>query len=293
LIDKMASIQSLDDIRNRRHGEAVVRRLEWIENRLYWTGLLRRRDVCAQFEISPQQASVDIAAYAQLRPGNLVFEGDTKSYVRGAAFRPLFPKNPGAWLAAEKGILSPISFERATSPWRPADDAVVTSLIAASERKTPLSVLYLSLRRRAPIRRTICPHTIVDADGRLHVRAFDYERRRFSDFLVTRMHEMRSDESVAWVDKAADSDWHEIVELRIAPNPEISKEQARAAMKDLGLPETGGNIKTRRALAFYLVRTLRPANLTVPDAGNRYVCTNRDDAVRWIQNDVQSEEGDA
>jgi len=193
------------------------------------------------------------------------------------------------WLEAEKEGLFTIGFERVTSPWKPADDAVLTALIAASERRKPISVLYLSLRRRTPVRRTICPHTIVDADGRLHVRAFDYARRRFADFLVTRINEVDGDESAAWIDKAADVEWHEFVDVAVAPKPEMSLEQAQAAMKDVGLPPEGGTIRTRRALAFYLVRTLRLSNLEVPDTGKRYVCKNLREVAEWVGVDAQGD----
>jgi hypothetical protein len=104
---------------------------------------------------------------------------------------------------------------------------------------------------------------------------------------------LRRDDSVAWVDVAADIDWHEYVTLQVAPNPELSSEQAQAGMKDLGLPVDGGGIRTRRALVFYLIRMLRLANLDVPDPGRRYVCINRDEASKWLRSDKQAGEGES
>lgn len=279
----MKSIQSLDDVRSRRLGESVVRRMEWIENRLYWTGKLRRRDVCARFAISPQQASLDIAAYLTLRPDNLVYDSETKSYLKSEQFNPIFGKNAGFFLESETERFPPIGFERVASPWRPGEDAALTALIAASESKTPVEVLYLSLRRKAPIRRTICPHNIVDADGRLHVRAFDYKRRLFADFIVARIADAAPDQRVPWVDQAADVEWHEYIEISVVPDPELSKEQRQAAMKDLGLPPKGGGLRTRRALAFYLARTLRLGNVKIPDPGKRYLCANPGELDLWIR----------
>jgi hypothetical protein len=104
---------------------------------------------------------------------------------------------------------------------------------------------------------------------------------------------LRRDDSVAWVDVAADIDWHEYVTLQVAPNPELSSEQAQAGMKDLGLPVDGGGIRTRRALVFYLIRMLRLANLDVPDPGRRYVCINRDEGSKWLRSDKQAGEGES
>src|SRR3712207_5319817 len=94
----MMSIHSLDDIRDRRGGEAILRRLRWIEDAIHWTGQMRRRDLCAQFNISPQQASSDISKYLLLGPKNMQLSNDDKVYRRGEGYKPIFEKDAARWV---------------------------------------------------------------------------------------------------------------------------------------------------------------------------------------------------
>lgn len=67
------------------------RRLEFIDFRLRWDGRLNRGDLTAFFGISVPQASLDIARYSELAPGNLEYDRSSRVYVAPQSFTPLFP----------------------------------------------------------------------------------------------------------------------------------------------------------------------------------------------------------
>src|SRR5216684_2534181 len=66
------------------------RRLEFIEFRLYWEGRVNRADLTGEFGISVPQASLDLARYQQLAPGNMVYDKRAKTYLAAPGFRPRF-----------------------------------------------------------------------------------------------------------------------------------------------------------------------------------------------------------
>src|SRR5690242_9913944 len=67
-----------------------ARRLEFIDFRLRWSGRINRADLTDFFGISVPQASLDIARYAELAPGNLEYDRSARVYVVSARFTPQF-----------------------------------------------------------------------------------------------------------------------------------------------------------------------------------------------------------
>ena len=67
---------------------SAERRLEFIDFRLHWERTVNRSDLIEFFRISPQQASADLARYAELAPGNLEYDKSLKTYRARAGFKP-------------------------------------------------------------------------------------------------------------------------------------------------------------------------------------------------------------
>ncbi|ANY81311.1 hypothetical protein BB934_26375 [Microvirga ossetica] len=264
----------------KRGGEAILRRLRWIEDTIHWTGQLRRRDLCAHFNISPQQASSDIGEYLNLVPGNIRLSSEDKVYRQDEGYRPIFEKDAARWVQESSTSLDPptIPIERISTPWQRADDGIIAAIIQSYSQKTPLSVLYQSLTSRDARRRTICPHRLVEDGNRLHARTWDYERNAFIDLVLTRMSDPEPDQTLPWIDGAADRDWNERIDIDLEPNPSLSPGQADVVMREIGLPPKGGRISVRRAEALYLLEHLGIRSAVQDGAENpaaRIVCTNQ------------------
>ncbi|MBJ6125404.1 WYL domain-containing protein [Microvirga splendida] len=247
---------------------------------IHWTGEMRRRDLCVQFNISPQQASSDIGQYLSLAPGNMRLSTDDKVYRRGDDYQPIFDKDAAQWVQDNSSSVDrpTIPLERISSPWRKEDDGIISAVIRSFSRRIPLSIRYQSLTSRDARRRTICPHHLVDNGSRLHARTWDYERKAFIDLVLTRMSEPEPDGSVPWVDGAADREWNERIDIALVPNPALSPGQAEVVMKEIGLPAAGGTIAVRRAEALYLLEHLGLRGSVqggVEDPSARIVCINR------------------
>jgi len=61
-------------------------RLQFIDFRLRWERRINRMDLTEHFGISVPQASLDIAKYTELAPGNLVYDRSSRTYTAAPGF---------------------------------------------------------------------------------------------------------------------------------------------------------------------------------------------------------------
>jgi hypothetical protein len=111
------------------------------------------------------------------------------------------------------------------------------------------------MSRPAPIWRRIAPHTLAHNGHRWHIRAYDYERKMFLDFLFARILNIRNPQPDK-IDSSADTRWHNFIELKLAPHPGLTETQKRIIEKDYGMKNGTKSIKVRAALYFYLEKRL-------------------------------------
>jgi predicted DNA-binding transcriptional regulator YafY len=103
-------------------------------------------------------------------------------------------------------------------------------------------------------RREIVPVALADNGLRWHVRAFDRERQRFADFVLTRIvkaHEL-DNEAHEHELLGADEQWARIVDMELVPHPGLKWPKAVEA--DYAMSDGVLRVKTRAALAGYVLR---------------------------------------
>ena len=251
------AIQSLDALVGSRNRSNVLRRIRWIEDRLWWTGSLRRSDLVDRFGISPQQASQDIAAYQHIHPGLAKMDPSSRAYLLEEGATPLFPKDPPGWISQEMADGAPVlPLERLPMPGRRATPRVMAGLLAAFDARRAVTIEYQSMSRDGPSARTICPHHLIDTGHRSHVRAWDALRGRFADFVVGRIVSASPCPEYPWVDGLADEQWHNLATVVLAPASGLTTAQRRAVEEDYGMH--GGRVEftVRKALVTYVAEAL-------------------------------------
>lgn len=237
-----------------------VERLAFIEARLYFLGELRRADVAKRFSRASIQASRDLALYKQLAPGNLAYDFQAKTYLPGKKFKLIFSRTPERvmyWLRSGLGDglphpqgLPTAAVESLSQP-RLGELAVVTRAIY---RRQILEVTYVSLSSGIT-RRQIVPHALVDNGQRWHVRAYDRNNSRFSDFVITRITKpavVGAGDARPHERPDADDQWNRIVELMLIPHPKLKHKGAVEA--DYGMRLGALLVKCRAAVAGYALR---------------------------------------
>lgn len=241
--------------------QAQRERLAFLEMRAYFTGELRRADIEARFGIKPAASSRDLSAYRDLEPGNLDYDVAARCYRPTKSFRPLFEFSSDrvlAWLlqgfadGLDLGLKQAAPCEGPGQLVRP-DMGVLGAITRSMCAKRAVRVNYLSLSS-GPKRRDIVPVALADNGLRWHVRSYDRDRKRFSDFVLTRI--TKADEIEGEVPEhellAADEQWVRMVEMEIVPHPGVK--QPKAVEADFGMDGGVLKIKARAALAGYVLR---------------------------------------
>jgi hypothetical protein len=246
----------------------VERRLEFIEFRLYWEGHVNRSDLTGTFGISAQQASSDLNRYLGMATSNMAYDKSAKAYVRTDSFKPLFLKpDAGRYLAQLKsigdGLLdrhdawagASLDFASPPTPARGVKSEILREVIAAIRRREALEIRYQSLSRPEPMWRSIEPHALGFDGFRWHARALCTIESVFKDFLLSRILDTRSTRPAA-ADPATDTDWNELITLRICPHPALSPNQRRVIELDYGMDDGVAEISVRRAFLYYTLKRL-------------------------------------
>lgn len=273
------------------------RRIEFIDFRLQWDGRVNRSDLIEFFRISVPQASLDFARYLELAPQNIEYDRSEKAYLATAQFRPLVASSEAqGYLNQLLGVSSQV-LEREASflgwtpplgavnfPGRKIEAAVLRTVLAAILRKRMLQIEYQSMNRPTPTMRDISPHAVGFDGFRWHVRAYCHERHSFRDFVFARILRVASDEE-STADPLNDAAWTNMVDVVLAPHPELKEGQRRAIELDYGMRDGHVSFQTRQALLFYVLRRLgldRPAQGT--PQSQQIVLVNRDGLLPLLEN---------
>jgi predicted DNA-binding transcriptional regulator YafY len=246
---------------HQKMAQAQRERLAYLELRVFFTGELRRGDIEARFGVKPAAASRDISAYRKLAGANLVYDKTERFYRPSTSFTPVFvfsPERVLAWLLQGFGDGLDVNQKLPTVCEGPGnlfkpDLAVLGTITRAICAKRALKISYQSLSAGVKSR-VIVPVALADNGLRWHVRAFDRDRKRFSDFVLTRLSkpEEISEPPIESEQLGADEQWARIVEMELVPHPGVKWPKAIEA--DYGMTAGMLRVKTRAALAGYVLR---------------------------------------
>ena len=247
---------------------SAERRNAFIEFRVFWHGRINRSDLINTFGISLQQASLDLAGYANKWKRNLIYDKSQRSYVRGRNFAPQFiTPSADEYLsqlrAVDQGLISKeqswISvfpgYGVTPTPARGVAPETLRDILTAIHAPSAVNITYQSMSNPEPSARWIEPHALAFDGFRWHTRAFCQNGRVFKDFLLSRIVDIGKQRRIT-ADHQADTDWHTEVVLEIAPHPDLSPMQRRAIEMDYGMEDSTAKIPVRRALLFYALKRL-------------------------------------
>ncbi|MBA3896045.1 MAG: WYL domain-containing protein [Sphingomonadaceae bacterium] len=243
----------------------VLRRLEFIEFRLFWTGRVQRSDLRAVFGISAPQATNDFATYQERAPGNAVYDSTRKAYVRGERFEPtLIGASIDRYLlqvtALRRGWLRPEDTWFDTVPpvevvaldRQRTQPAVLAGILDAIREQQQIEVEYSSMTGSPATRRLISPHAMATATERWYVRAYSAEHQDFRDYALGRIAKVKAAGQRA-ADPANDLEWNYTIDLILEPNPGLNDDRQRAQRLEHSMDDGTLRVPCRLSLAFYLI----------------------------------------
>jgi hypothetical protein len=247
-------------------GKKNARRLEFIEFQLTWRGRVGRSDLQEQFSISPQQATNDLSEYADLAPRNLVYDPRQRTYVRGDRFKPVLTQaSPTEYLTQlelcaagfrdqDEIWPTPVpAFETIRTTTRPVARTTLALILEAIETGGRLDVRYVSLSSDVEEVRSIAPHALANDGHRWHVRAFDFDKQRYSDFVLSRVDAVE----VRALDDASipeDNAWEILVPIELQPETGLSERQRERLQIEYGMEGGRLELSVRKAMLYYYLR---------------------------------------
>lgn len=247
---------------------SVMKRIEFIELRIYWDDMLRRRDLTEQFQISVPQASADLAEYLSLAPGNIQYDGTRKAYVPSPEFVPRFykPSADDYFARLRQGMDATKEPKEMWLGWVPPLGVVPTirrrasasnlrKILSAMRNSHAIYIQYQSVSKPEPTWRWITPHALGFDGFRWHVRAWCHLSEEFKDFVIVRMLKITK-EREGKINQTDDLEWMNEITFRIGPNPKLSQATQDTLALDYDMTNGELKLKTRASLFFYVERYL-------------------------------------
>lgn len=245
---------------------SLRRRYEFIEFQLMWEGTVGRKLLQQKFEISPQQATIDLTSYLDVAPKNMSYDPRQRTYVAGSHFRPLFLKGEASEYLLHLEMLhhgyrqreeiwpaSIPSFDAVAVASRKTDPGTLKTVLRAIRDRHCVEVMYVSLSSSSESPRRLYPHAIANDGHRWHMRAFDGDNARYSDFVLSRIEKIIAKEcdpdSIP-----EDTAWSSFVDLRLQPDPDLSRRQKERLEIEYDMEDGALSISVRKAMLYYYLR---------------------------------------
>ncbi|PMQ11530.1 hypothetical protein PseAD21_11790 [Pseudomonas sp. AD21] len=243
------------------YSQAQRERLVYIDFRLYFTGAVSRADLMDRFGVGAAAATRDFAQYKDVAPQNTELDTVTKQYVIREKFSPLIAHASERVLTAlsqgfgygldsyEKPLIPHESVSLLSKP----KVEVLAPITRAIHLKRVVKISYTSGSGQSE--RIIVPFAI-GCDGlRWHVRAFDRKRKKFADFVLTRV----GHAEIQMGEKAGDDEtpkhddqWNRMLELPIVPHPD--KDSTEIVKRDYDMLDGVLKLRVRAAMAGYVLQ---------------------------------------
>lgn len=231
-------------------------RFRYIERQLLWERSVTSGMISETFLVSKQQARKDISEYSRITQNihDASLEGKTRIYKPSPSFNPFFLEEDDLVWESTPTIVPPSTPNVAPCVVlkRRVPMKALCAIQAAIEGSHPISSVYASSKNPGGLVRNLLPLKIVNAHGRFHLRAIDFnEENSIKDFVVTRfLSEIRVQPEVVDTNYT-DEDWDTLVPIRIVANP-INGSQFEALIdRDYLLPKNP--ILVRKAMLGYFL----------------------------------------
>lgn len=252
---------------------SVDQRIDFIRQRLIWQGSVNRADLVAAFQVSANQATVDLRQFEARFPGGLAYDPRQRTYRPGPGLAAADEQDALALLRLLRlqadGVASPgpcpvdplPPVDQGGLPLRPVPPKTLSTVLTAIREGRAMNGVYVSMSTATPRRRRLEPHALVFDGFRWHARARDAEAQdpaRFKDFVLGRLSEVALEGPATGGGATADASWQRLVCLTLEPHKDLTQAQRAAILLDYGMdPHTGTlTLTVREATLWYVRRRL-------------------------------------
>jgi hypothetical protein len=250
------------------------------------------------FGISRPQAQKDIKLYQQLAPKA------TKPYQLGIpyhqpteCFEPVLLSGEDLQWQSIEDYAPPSAGHATEMPMlkRRHNLPVLARLLSAIEHQRSIEAVIATMNSPKGRGRRLTPTAVAFVNNRYHVRAFCWDHMGYRDFLIGRFMSnpkvVKAPSSVKdWGENApafercngvppeVDTEWKQLIELELKPNPHLSDEQQSLIVSDYELDQGGAwkRITLRKPLIGYFLVDNR-----IPSSKVEYDVAVQDNPKAW------------
>lgn len=244
----------------------VDERLRFIEFCLFWEEKISRPRIKEQFGISSQQASSDIKKYKELFPHNIEYSLEQRRYLKTNKFTLAYLKSASdeyvhflesvaqknltqkeTWIKEFPVIDSVVIASRKTG------DKVFKNLIHAMNGGMSVEIQYTAITSTNSSIKRITPLSLGGDGNRWHLRAYNHDGDRYSDYVLSRITKASQFENSNATLKD-DTAWNTFVTIQIEPHSKLKQNKQDALEYEYRMKNGSFNVRCRKAMLFYYLR---------------------------------------
>ena len=268
---------------------STIKRLEFIESRLFWDEKISRKDLTEYFDISIPQATKDLKQYAEKAPGNIRYDKSAKQYVIGDDFQNTIATTDSETYFSQLAISNfeksgdffcgtmPVSYQLPFMA-RSVDPLLLKEMLKCMHGGYSIEIDYQSMNSPDPEKRTISPHALGSDGMRWHVRGLCHKDKMYKDFSLSRITGTEGKRKFLH-GHANDYLWHNNLVFKIAPHLDLSPGQKQIIEREHNMVNGEGSIEIKAAFAFYLIQRLglHVENENIPGKQQQIILKNREE----------------
>ena len=250
---------------------SVLKRLEFIEFRLLFTGKFNRSDLCDALGMSPTQVTSDVALYNGIAPSNMSYDSRSRTYRRAAGFEPVLVGgligeylSQAAAIGAGRLALESTWFdavppiEEVALPRPRVDPHVLLAMLDAIREGREVDILRGDASDQPTRADVIAPHALFHSAsrGRWYARCWSRGRDAFvdQDLAVVGSVAVRDSSEVS---RSLDLEWWHEVELVLVPNPALTPPKRRIVVTQYGMVDDRLVLPCRLSVSSHIIRDHR------------------------------------
>jgi len=225
--------------------------LRYVEELIWWNGVMSRKEIIDRFGCSPQQATAVIQSYLELNPKAMEYSLKVRRYLANPKMKCVFgtPSLPEELQKNENTV------GQLTLPVKALNDKVTRNLMVAIRQERTVTIHYQPGRDAEVEKHRIIPHAFGFVGSRYHVRAWSEERESYRDFSLSRIQATSWPKTKISHELPVDENWETWEEVHIKINSEASDGVKHALMEDYDLESVTSPIviNCRKAMKPYVL----------------------------------------
>jgi len=235
---------------------AQRKRLEYLDRVFFWNGAATRASLIHQFGISNAQAALDFRAYLkECEADALNYDAASRQYLAQESFQRLAGPAAASELLEFFSGTTQSSFDELPDLQRSQNVHAFLPLYRAMRARQSIEIVYQSMKDPEPEMRRIAPLKFVSDGVRLHARAYCFTRKKFRDFVPSRIDlELSFLKAEDAETIPSDDEWYTWSILKLRPHERLTDSQKRVVRTEFGFTEDVLEIRIRQALEFYTTR---------------------------------------